>query len=83
MVMKNFIKGILSMIFVFLFVVVMVRGYLALGPIYEIAINETVYYMDDVDLINTISFWSGFATAIGYATLRIGMFVEKVKLSRM
>lgn len=81
--MKNFIKGILATIFVFLFVLVMVRGYLAFGSIYEIAINETVYYMDDVDVVNTISFWSGFATAVGYATLRIGMFVEKIKLTRI
>lgn len=81
--MKNFIKGVLSMIFVFLFVVVMVRGYLALGPIYEVSINETVYYMDDVSLINVISFWSGVATSGLYAMLRVGMFVEKVKLTRM
>ena len=81
--MKNLFKGILSVIFVFLFVLVMVRGYLAFGSIYEIAINETVYYMDDVDVVNTISFWSGFATAVGYATLRIGLFIERVKMSRI
>ena len=81
--MKKLIKGILATIFVFLFVLVMVRGYLALGHIYEIAINENVYYMDDVSLINVISFWSGFASAGLYAIVRIGMFVEKVKLSRI
>ena len=74
--MKKLIKGLMETVFVFLFVVVMVRSFMMFGPVSSISINETTWFMKSSSMMNNVSFWSGVLSSILYA---VGTIVIKLK----